>query len=92
MGEITETRFPLGEDQDMSTMLFLYYRYPDRDNIKVMYPTTLTASDDGHKIVDSQGVEHFAPNGFIHLKLKPRDDVQEEGRLDEEKGTENIEG
>ena len=76
-------RYPLGEEQDVSDKLFLYYRYPDRDNVKVMYPKTLTAFSDGHTIIDSYGTEHFAPNGFIHLKSKPKEGAQDSERLDE---------
>lgn len=76
--------FPKGEKIDISHLLFIYYRFPNKENVKVMYPKTVTAADDGHLVIDSHGGEHFIPsgqNGFIHIKSKQLDEDREKDIL-----------
>jgi len=78
--------YPKGEEIDLTHLLYIYYRFPNKENVKVMYPQTLYVADDGHQVFDSHGGEHFIPsgqNGFIHIKSKLKDEKEERGVLTE---------
>ena len=72
-----EDIYPKGEEICLKHLLYIYYRFPNKENVKVMYPQTVVVADDGHKVIDSHGGEHFIPsgdNGFIHIKSKLHDE------------------
>lgn len=72
--------FPKGEEIDISHFSYLYYRYPERENVKIPQPKTMLVGDDGHKVVDEFGAEHFMPsgkNGFFHVKYKLKGESKE---------------
>jgi len=75
--------YPKGEEIDLTHLLYIYYRFPSKENVKVMYPQTLIVADDGHQVYDSHGGEHFIPTGFIHIKSKEKDGKEERGVLTE---------
>jgi hypothetical protein len=75
--------YPKGEEIDLTHLLYIYYRFPNKENVKVMYPQTLYVADDGHQVYDSHGGEHFIPKGFIHIKSKDKDGKEERGVLTE---------
>lgn len=62
--------FMKGEKADVSNFSYLYYRYPGKENVTIPQPLTLFVDDDGHRVVDVSGGEHFMPNGFFHVKYK----------------------
>lgn len=62
--------FIKGETVDVSSFSYLYYRYPGKENVTIPQPLTLFVGDDGHRVVDMSGGEHFMPNGFFHVKYK----------------------
>jgi hypothetical protein len=69
--------FPKGEEIDVSNFSYLYYRYPARENVKIPQPLNLTVGDDGHKVTDAFGGEHFMPLGFFHVKYKVKGEQRE---------------
>jgi len=76
--------YPKGEEINLKHLLYIYYRFPNKENVKVMYPKTLVVADDGHQVIDSHGGEHFIPsglNGFIHIKSKRHDETEEKDIL-----------
>lgn len=70
----TEYLYPKGTNIDLGNLLYIYYRFPNKENVKIMYPQNLFIADDGHKVVDSYGGEHFIPFGFIHIKSKLKEE------------------
>lgn len=84
--EVRDEIFPKGELINVSKMSYLYYRYPERENVKIPQPVSLFVGDDGHKVVDAFGAEHFMPRGFFHVKYKIKGEQGEEQILVEDKG------
>lgn len=68
--KIVDEIFPKGEEIDISNFSYLYYRYPERENVKIPQPLTLFVGDDGHNVTDEFGGGHFMPRGFFHVKYK----------------------
>jgi len=75
--ELHSEVFPRGEVTDVEHLSYLYYRYPARENVKIPQPVTLFVGDDGHKVVDAFGAEHFMPSGFFHIKYKVKGQEKE---------------
>jgi hypothetical protein len=76
-----EEIYPKGEEICLKHLLYIYYRFPNKENVKVMYPKTLVVANDGHQVIDSHGGEHFIPNDFIHIKSKGHDETKEKDVL-----------
>ena len=63
--------FPKGSEIDITDLEYLYYRCFDKENVKIYSPQTLFCGEDGHRVKDSYGNEHFIPKDkFFHLKAK----------------------
>ena len=87
---IRDEVFPKGEKIDISHLSYLYYRYPERENVKIPQPMSLFVGDDGHRVVDIFGGEHFmpsGPHGFFHVKYKRKGEGGEEQVLTEKEST-----
>lgn len=46
------------------------YKFPGDEEVMIQKPQSLIVSDNGHRIVDDQGVSHYVPYGWIHLYWK----------------------
>lgn len=58
---------------DISSEEFREYSFPGGDKVLIEKPLQLNVSKNGHRIFDSNGVSHYIPQGWIHLKwmVKP---------------------
>ena len=46
------------------------YIFPGKEKVTIQKPQSLIVSDNGHRVVDDQGVSHYIPYGWIHLYWK----------------------
>jgi len=61
--------FPKGVNIDVEHLAYIHYRCNGRENVRVYSPKTLFVADDGHRVTDTDGSEHFIPNDkFFHVK------------------------
>jgi hypothetical protein len=62
---------------DVTDLEYLYYRCPNKENVKIYTPQSLMVTDEGHYVVDSYNNEHFIPKEkFFHLKAKYKTDTR----------------
>lgn len=55
---------------DISTEDFREYVYPDM-TIRIDNPTELNvAKSGGHRVLDAEGISHYIPTGWRHLRWK----------------------
>lgn len=58
-----ELKFKSLEDEQYRT-----YVFPDKSEVTITAPTGLNVSSSGgHRVLDSAGISHYIPNGWIHL-------------------------
>jgi hypothetical protein len=61
------------EFTDISSEDYRVYVFSDME-IRIEGPQMLSvASSGGHRVFDAQGVSHYVPKGWRHLKWKARD-------------------
>jgi len=53
---------------DISSELYRIYDFGNGLTVKVMYPLLISIKNTGHRIFDSNGMCHYIPSGWIHLK------------------------
>ena len=54
---------------DISSEKWREYRFPGGDIVRIEAPQKLNVSDSGgHRIYDAEGVSHYIPAGWVHLK------------------------
>lgn len=58
---------------DISTEENRVYEFPGGDSILISKPLHLSVSPSGHRILDSDGISHYIPKGWIHLKWKAKE-------------------
>jgi hypothetical protein len=53
---------------------FRTYVFPEGETVTIQCPMKLNVSDSGgHRVVDSTGISHYIPSGWIHLFWKVRE-------------------
>jgi len=57
---------------DISSEEFRVYRFPGGDEVKIDGPLQLSISTGGHRLFDAEGVSHYIPKGWLHLKWKAK--------------------
>jgi len=55
---------------DISIEEWREYRFPNGDFVKIEHPLKIHVSKKGHRIFDANGISHYIPRTFIHLKWK----------------------
>ena len=54
---------------DISSEEWREYTFPGKEVIHIDAPTHLHVSESGgHRLLDSVGISHYVPKGWIHLK------------------------
>lgn len=62
------------EFTDISSEQWREYQFLDGQAIRIDAPLKLNVSDSGgHRIFDAEGVSHYIPAGWIHLKWTVKD-------------------
>lgn len=62
------------EFADISSEQWREYRFLGGETIRINAPLKLNVSDSGgHRIFDKEGVSHYIPAGWIHLKWTVKD-------------------
>ena len=65
--------FPKGIEIDVEHLIFIHYRCNGRESVRIYSPKTVFVADDGHRVVDAEGGEHFIPaDKFFHVKCQHR--------------------
>lgn len=55
---------------DISSEEYREYVFPGGEIVKIESPLQLNVSKNGHRLFDAQGVSHYVPQGWIHLRWK----------------------
>jgi len=58
---------------DISSEQYRTYRFQSGDEVTIKQPTHLSVSTSGHRLFDAEGISHYVPKGWIHLKWKAKD-------------------
>ena len=62
------------EFTDISSELWREYQFLGGDTVRIEAPLKLNVSDSGgHRIFDAEGMSHYIPAGWVHLKWVVRD-------------------
>ncbi len=62
------------EFSDISSEAWREYEFGSGAKVRIDSPTQLNVSESGgHRIFDSEGVSHYVPAGWIHLKWMAKD-------------------
>lgn len=62
------------EFEDISSERYREYRFLGGDVVRIEAPLKLNVSDSGgHRIFDAEGVSHYIPAGWIHLRWVAKD-------------------
>lgn len=61
------------EFTDISTEEYRSYTFPGGDTVTIKNPLKLAVSAGGHRVFDGQGMSHYIPKGWIHLKWKAKE-------------------
>lgn len=52
---------------DISSEEYRTYIFDKEKRVTIMLPIALSVSNNGHFILDSEGISHYIPKGWIHL-------------------------
>lgn len=55
---------------DIGSEEYRIYRFPGGEEVKISAPRLLSVSAGGHRLFDDEGVSHYVPKGWIHLRWK----------------------
>lgn len=55
---------------NISSEEYREYVFPGGEIVKIESPLQLNVSKNGHRLFDAQGVSHYVPQGWIHLRWK----------------------
>lgn len=58
---------------DISSEAWREYSFDNGEIIKINHPLQLHVNDDGHRIFDSEGISHYIPAKWIHLRWKAKE-------------------
>ena len=61
------------EFKDISTELWREYAFEKGQVVRIEKPLKLYVSDNGHRLLDSGGVSHYVPFGWIHLRWQAKE-------------------
>lgn len=54
--------------KDISTEDYRVYHFPNSETLKIVKPVKLNVSESGgHRILDSAGVSHYIPTGYLYI-------------------------
>jgi hypothetical protein len=53
---------------DISTEMFREYNFGQKGFVRVDRPQWLSAGPNGHRVLDIEGISHYIPSGWIHIK------------------------
>lgn len=56
--------------RDISTEEYRIYIFPNDEKVIINKPKQISVSKNGHRIIDSEGLSHYIPSGWIHLYWK----------------------
>ena len=74
MSQVVEFRNESGLDfKDISSERWREYTFADGQAVRIDNPLRLYVSDNGHRILDAEGVSHYVPLGWIHLKWQAKE-------------------
>lgn len=74
MSQVVEFRNDSGLDfKDISSEQWREYTFADGQAVRIEKPLKLYVSDNGHRILDAEGVSHYVPLNWIHLKWQAKD-------------------
>lgn len=57
---------------DISSEQTRMYVFPGDNVVMISSPQQLSVSPGGHRIFDAEGISHYIPKGWIHLKWQAR--------------------
>lgn len=55
---------------DISGEQWREYIFPGGQSIRIERPLQLHVSDGGHRVFDADGISHYVPKSWIHLRWK----------------------
>lgn len=58
---------------DISSEEYRVYVYDMMRIERINNPLYLSVSDSGHRILDAEGISHYMPKGWVHLKWKAKE-------------------
>jgi hypothetical protein len=74
MKQTPKSLFPYYKKVDLSDKeIWREYRFSDEEKVRIRNPHYLIVSDNGHRIMDLNGVAHYIPYGWIELIWKPKE-------------------
>lgn len=74
MSQLVEFRNDSGlEFKDISSEQWREYTFDNGQTVRIDKPLKLYVSDNGHRILDAEGVSHYVPLGWVHLKWLAKD-------------------
>ena len=74
MSLVLEFRNGSGLDfKDISSEQWREYTFDEGQTIRIDKPIRLYVSDNGHRILDAEGVSHYVPLRWVHLKWQAKD-------------------
>ncbi len=62
------------EFADISSELWREYLFDNGMTIRIEEPLRLHVSLEGHRLFDSNGISHYVPNRWLHLRWKAKND------------------
>lgn len=73
MKRTPKSLFPWAKEIDITTEEWREYVFPHNEIVKIVVPQILVVSDNGHRVIDGEGVSHYIPYGWIHLFWKSKE-------------------
>lgn len=74
MSQVVKFRNASGHEfQDISSEEWREYRFLDGQCVRIEQPTQLYVSENGHRILDAEGISHYVPMKWIHLRWKTKE-------------------
>jgi hypothetical protein len=58
---------------DISSEEWREYTFASGASLRIEHPLRLNVGEHGHRIYDADGISHYIPFGWIHLKWKAKD-------------------
>jgi len=66
--QTNKSLFPFYEKVDLSEdEVSRTYIFPGNEKVTINEPQFLIVSDNGHRLLDADGISHYIPYGWIHL-------------------------
>ena len=59
--------------EDISSEEWREYVFENGATIRIDQPLKLHVSEDGHRVYDAEGMSHYVPMKWIHLRWKAKD-------------------